>query len=41
LFGTYCGDIEVERCGAGKGRRLSIKEQLALAFYSDKKLKDL
>jgi sterol desaturase/sphingolipid hydroxylase (fatty acid hydroxylase superfamily) len=41
LFGTYCGDAEVGQIGAGKAAPLSIKEQLALAFYSDKKLKDL
>ena len=27
--------------GAGKGVRLSIKDQLMLAFYSDKRLKTL
>ncbi|NQV70506.1 MAG: sterol desaturase family protein [Pseudohongiella sp.] len=41
VFGTYCGDTEIEQCGAGKGVALSIKEQLALAFYSDKRLKSL
>lgn len=41
LFGTYCPDIHVEKCGAGKGKRLSIKEQLALAFYSNKRLTEL
>ena len=41
LFGTYCGDAEVGQIGAGKAVPLSIKEQLALAFYSNKKLKDL
>lgn len=41
LFGTYCGDDEVGQIGAGKAVPLSIKDQLALAFYSDKRLKDL
>lgn len=42
LFGTYCGDTQVGRIGAGrKARRLSIKEQLAVAFYSNKKLKEM
>jgi hypothetical protein len=31
----------VEALGAGKGVRLSIKDQLMLAFYSDKRLTDL
>jgi sterol desaturase/sphingolipid hydroxylase (fatty acid hydroxylase superfamily) len=41
LFGTYCGDTEVGQIGAGKAVPLSIKEQLALSFYSDEKLKSL
>jgi sterol desaturase/sphingolipid hydroxylase (fatty acid hydroxylase superfamily) len=41
LFGTYCGDDEVGQIGAGKAVPLSVKDQLLLAFYSDKKLKDL
>jgi sterol desaturase/sphingolipid hydroxylase (fatty acid hydroxylase superfamily) len=41
VFGTYCGDAEVGPAGAGKGVRLSIKDQLMLAFYSDKRLKSL
>jgi len=41
VFGTYCGDAEVGQIGAGKAVPLSIKQQLALAFYSDKKLKSL
>ena len=41
LFGTYCGDETVGRIGAGKGVPLSIGQQLALAFYSNKKLTDL
>ena len=41
LFGTYCGDAEVGQIGAGKAVPLSIKDQLALAFYSNEKLKDL
>jgi sterol desaturase/sphingolipid hydroxylase (fatty acid hydroxylase superfamily) len=41
VFGTYCADVEVDRIGAGKGVALSIKEQLLLAFYPDKKLTDL
>lgn len=41
LFGTYCGDSEVDQIGAGNAVPLSIKEQLALAFYSNEKLKDL
>ena len=41
VFGTYCGDAEVGPAGAGRGVRLSIKDQLMLAFYSDKRLTDL
>lgn len=41
LFGTYCGDKEVGQIGAGKAVPLSIKEQLALSFYSNEKLKSL
>ena len=41
LFGTYCGDTEVGQIGAGKAVPLSIKEQLALAFYPKEKLIDL
>lgn len=41
LFGTYCGDTEVGQIGAGKAQPLSIKEQLALAFYSNEKLTNL
>ena len=41
LFGTYCGDSEVGQIGAGKCQPLSIKEQLALSFYSDERLKNL
>jgi len=41
VFGTYCGDSEVGQIGAGKAVPLSIKDQLALSFYSNKKLKDL
>ena len=41
IFGTYCPDTEIEAAGAGKGKRLSIKDQLMLAFYSNKRLKDL
>lgn len=42
LFGTYCGDTQVGRIGAGrKAKRLTIKEQLALAFYSNKRLKEM
>ena len=33
VFGTYCGDAEVGPAGAGKGVRLSIKDQLMLAFF--------
>ncbi len=41
LFGTYCGDEAVGQIGAGKAVPLSIKEQLLLAFYPNKKLSDL
>lgn len=41
VFGTYCGDAEVGQIGAGKAVPLSIKEQLALSFYSNERLKDL
>lgn len=41
LFGTYCGDDVVGQIGAGKAVPLSIKEQLALSFYSNERLKSL
>ncbi|MCY4357944.1 MAG: sterol desaturase family protein [Gammaproteobacteria bacterium] len=41
LFGTYCSEEDVEKIGAGKCVPLSIKEQLALAFYSKDRLKGL
>lgn len=41
IFGTYCGDSEVGQIGAGKAVPLSIKDQLALSFYSNEKLKSL
>jgi sterol desaturase/sphingolipid hydroxylase (fatty acid hydroxylase superfamily) len=41
IFGTYCGDTEMGALGAGKGVPLSIKEQLMLAFYPNKRLTDL
>ncbi len=41
LFGTYCGDDYVGQIGAGKAEPLSVKDQLALSFYSDEKLKSL
>ncbi len=41
IFGTYCGDTQVERIGAGTGKALSIKEQLALAFYPKDRLTSL
>lgn len=41
VFGTYCGDDYEGQIGAGKAVPLSIKDQLMLAFYPDKRLKDL
>jgi len=41
IFGTYNGDTEVGQIGAGKAVPLSIKEQLMLAFYPNKRLTDL
>lgn len=41
VFGTYCGDTEVGQIGAGKAVPLSIKEQLMLAFYPNRRLTDL
>jgi sterol desaturase/sphingolipid hydroxylase (fatty acid hydroxylase superfamily) len=41
LFGTYCGDETVGPIGAGSGKPLSIREQLALAFYPTKRLTEL
>ena len=41
VFGTYCADETEGQIGAGKCVPLSIKDQLALAFYSDEKLKSL
>ncbi|MEE4360471.1 MAG: sterol desaturase family protein [Pseudomonadales bacterium] len=41
LFGTYSGCTEIESVGAGTGKPLSIRTQLAMAFYPDEKLKSL
>ena len=41
VFGTYCADESEGQTGAGKCVPLSIKDQLALAFYSDDRLKSL
>ena len=42
VFGTYCGDTKVGRIGAGrKAKRLTIKEQFLIAFYPNKKLKEM
>jgi len=41
LFGTYCGDETVGQIGAGTGKPLSIREQLALAFYPTRRLTEL
>jgi sterol desaturase/sphingolipid hydroxylase (fatty acid hydroxylase superfamily) len=41
VLGTYCSATEVVQCEAGKGKALTLKDQFALAFYSDAKLKDL
>ncbi|MEM8489828.1 MAG: sterol desaturase family protein [Pseudomonadota bacterium] len=41
LFGTYCADDTEGQIGAGKCVPLSVKDQLALTFYSDEKLKNL
>lgn len=41
IFGTYCGDEDVGKIGAGRGVPLSIKEQLLLAFYPNKRLTNL
>jgi len=41
VFGTYCGDDSEGQIGAGKAVPLSIKDQFLLAFYPDKKLKNL
>lgn len=41
LFGTFQDNKEVVSIGAGTGKALSIPTQLALAFYSDEKLKSL
>lgn len=41
LFGTYCGDETVGQIGAGTGTPLSIREQLALAFYPTRRLTEL
>jgi sterol desaturase/sphingolipid hydroxylase (fatty acid hydroxylase superfamily) len=41
VFGTYCGDDYEGQIGAGKAVPLSVKDQLALAFYSDERLKSL
>lgn len=41
VFGTYCADEFEGQTGAGKCVPLSIKDQLALSFYSDDRLKSL
>lgn len=43
VFGTYNGDesSDVKQTGAGRGVPLSIKEQLMLAFYPNKRLTKL
>ena len=41
VFGTYCADESEGQTGAGKCVPLSIKDQLALAFYPDDRLKSL
>ena len=40
-IGTYCGDETVGQIGAGTGTPLSIREQLALAFYPTRRLTEL
>ena len=41
VFGTYCGDEQVDRIGAGTGEKLSIPTQLLLAFYPKDRLTGL
>lgn len=41
IFGTYCGDHQVEAIGAGTGKPLSLKDQLLLSFYPDRRLTKL
>ena len=41
VFGTYCADESEGQTGAGRCVPLSIKDQLALAFYPDNRLKSL
>ena len=43
VFGTYCGDesSDVKQVGAGKAVPLTIKEQIMLFFYPNKRLVDL
>lgn len=41
LFGTFSGNTEIEKIGAGTGKALSIPTQYALAFFPDDKLKKL
>lgn len=41
VFGTYCGDTDVGQIGAGKAVPLSVREQLAMPFYTQERLADL
>lgn len=41
VFGTFNGNAAVSKIGNGTGEKLSVWTQLALPFYSDKRLKEL
>ena len=41
IFGTFSSKASVDRVGAGTGNKLSLIEQLALPFYSNKALRKL
>ncbi|WP_162926407.1 sterol desaturase family protein [Teredinibacter purpureus] len=41
IFGTFSAKADIDKCGNGSGRPLPLLTQLALPFFSDKKLKEL
>ncbi|MDO3386759.1 sterol desaturase family protein [Gilvimarinus sp. SDUM040013] len=41
VFGTYCGQADVDNVGNGTGRSLPLWKQLALPFFSNKSLRSL
>jgi sterol desaturase/sphingolipid hydroxylase (fatty acid hydroxylase superfamily) len=41
LFGTFSDSSQIERCGSGSGKQLSLFDQYMLSFYSNDRLKQL